>query len=298
MAESIEDRVRRLTIIALVSDDRLMETLVLKGGNAIPFFGGEAPARRSLDLDFSLDGDLGPILEERAKLERLLRETFGPEGLEVFDVRLEKAPPGVERDTLGDFWGGYTLDFKVLSVAEFGRLAGEPERRSRQAIESSPGGRRTFTVDMSKCEHCKGKVPKKLDGYTVYVYSPAMLVSEKIRAICQQMEEYRRIVESRSRRPRARDFYDIHSVATRCGVELGGDEVWEHLKACFSAKRVPLRLLGRISAEREFHRENFRSVSDTVPSSAALRDFDFYVQYLVDGIAPLQARWDVDPPVG
>ena len=42
VAESIEDKVRRLTIIALVSDDLLMETLVLKGGNAIPLFGGEA----------------------------------------------------------------------------------------------------------------------------------------------------------------------------------------------------------------------------------------------------------------
>ena len=298
VAESIEDKVRKLTIIALVSDDALMEKLVLKGGNAIPFYGGEAPVRRSLDLDFSLDGDLGPIEKETEKMERLLRQTLKPERLEVFDVRLEKAPPGIERDTLGDFWGGYTLEFKVLSAEDFGRLAGKPEKRSLQAIESSPGGKRTFTVDMSRHEHCKGKVPKKVGGFTVFVYSPTMLVCEKIRAICQQMEEYRRIVESRSRRPRARDFYDIHALTTQCGVKLDGDEAWEHIKACFRAKRVPLPLLGRISAEREFHRENFQSVRDTVPRAVALRDFDFYVEHLVGGIAPLQPRWEMDPPVG
>ena len=141
-------------------------------------------------------------------------------------------------------------------------------------------------------------MPKKVGGFTVFVYSPTMLASEKIRAICQQMEEYRRIVESKSRRPRARDFYDIHALTTKCGVKLDGDEAWEHIKACFSAKRVPLSLLGRISAEREFHRENFQSVRDTVPRSVALRDFDFYVEHLIGGIAPLQPRWEMDPPVG
>lgn len=299
MAESDAEKVKRLTIIALVSDDELMDLLVLKGGNAIQFFDGiPMPVRRSLDLDFSLDGDLEPIDEAREKLERLLKETFQPEGLEVFDVRLEKAPPGVKEDVLGDFWGGYTLEFKVISTKKFAELAAKPEKRNHQAIEVEPGGSRKFTVDLSKHEHCEGKVPKKLDGFTVYVYSPTMLVCEKVRAICQQMEEYRKTVMSGSRRPRARDFFDIHSVATLCGVDLGSDEVWEQLKATFEAKRVPLKLLGRISDERDFHRDNFASVQDTVDNKVAVKDFDFYVDFLVKGIEPLQARWEMESPGG
>ncbi|MBX3387757.1 MAG: nucleotidyl transferase AbiEii/AbiGii toxin family protein [Phycisphaeraceae bacterium] len=52
------DLIKRLTIIALVSDDSLLDRLVLKGGNAIRFT-HSAPVRQSLDLDFSIDGSLG-----------------------------------------------------------------------------------------------------------------------------------------------------------------------------------------------------------------------------------------------
>jgi hypothetical protein len=35
MELSLLDKIKRLVIVALVADDELMETLVLKGGNAI-----------------------------------------------------------------------------------------------------------------------------------------------------------------------------------------------------------------------------------------------------------------------
>ena len=45
------ERIKRLIIIALVSDDYLMETLVLKGGNALSV-AYELSSRASFDLDF------------------------------------------------------------------------------------------------------------------------------------------------------------------------------------------------------------------------------------------------------
>jgi hypothetical protein len=45
-------------------------------------------------------------------------------------------------------------------------------------------------VEISKFENCSDKTGVELDDHTVYVYSPAMLVIEKLRAICQQMPEY------------------------------------------------------------------------------------------------------------
>jgi predicted nucleotidyltransferase component of viral defense system len=50
------ERLKKLTIIAMVSDDYLMEKLVLKGGNALDLFYGISP-RASLDLDFSMPDD-------------------------------------------------------------------------------------------------------------------------------------------------------------------------------------------------------------------------------------------------
>ena len=47
--------IRRLAIIGMFSDDDLMETLVLKGGNALDIV-YEVAQRASLDLDFSIEG--------------------------------------------------------------------------------------------------------------------------------------------------------------------------------------------------------------------------------------------------
>ena len=135
-----------------------------------------------------------------------------------------------------------------------------------------------------------------MDNHNVYVYSERMLVCEKIRAICQQMPEYRDIVKSQSAKPRARDFFDIHHMITNYGVDVSTDEFWHTLTSMFKAKKVPLSLLGRISKQREFHRDDFGSVRDTVAVSIKLREFDFYVNFLVERLALLEARWEVEPP--
>jgi len=291
------ERIKTLTIIALVSDDDLMERLVLKGGNALRLIHG-MPVRQSLDLDFSLDGDWGPIKEVRAKVERLLIETFKSEGLTVFDIKLSNAPPNVIEDIVGEFWGGYTLEFKVMPVKDFDKLALKPHKRRLQAMELGADGRRAFTVDISKHEYCVGKVRREIEDFNVFVYSGLMIACEKVRAICQQMADYRAIVKSSTQRPRARDFFDIHYLVTKGEVNLTSDAAWETLKRVFAAKRVPLRFLAEISAEREFHRENFAAVVDTVDPSITLENFDFYADFLVEKLQALQPRWEVNPPAG
>jgi len=47
------DKIKKLVIIALVSDDYLMEQLVLKGGNAIDLV-YQISGRASVDLDYSV----------------------------------------------------------------------------------------------------------------------------------------------------------------------------------------------------------------------------------------------------
>lgn len=297
MANSQFERIKNLTIIALVSDDELMAKLVLKGGNALSLVLPRS-ARQSLDLDFSVDGDLGSIHELNAKLSRLLQGTFGTYGFMVFDVKLTKAPPNLREDKLGAFWGGYKLEFKVIAKDVYDSFGGTPDKRRLQSLELGPGGKRTFTVDFSNHEHVAGKIERDLEGFTVYVYSALMIACEKVRAICQQMPEYREIVMSDSRRPRARDFFDIHQLVTTGGVDFSSAEAANTLLHMFRVKRVPLTLISRISAEREFHRENFESLKATVAHSIDLRDFDFYVDFLADKLRSLESRWVIEPPVG
>ncbi len=97
-----------------MSDDELLDRLVLKGANALGLTGGPS-VRRSLDVDFSIDGDLsdlGSLEDVRMRMERLLVETFRAESFEVFDVNLQRQPPNLREDLVGDFWGGYQLQFK------------------------------------------------------------------------------------------------------------------------------------------------------------------------------------------
>ena len=73
------DKIRQLTLIALVSDDELMDLLVLKGANALSLIYG-LKLRASIDLDFSLERDFweSDIDALRYKFERLLQKTFKP----------------------------------------------------------------------------------------------------------------------------------------------------------------------------------------------------------------------------
>jgi len=108
LATEIErlNRLKRLIIRAVFSDDELMERLTLKGGNAVDLI-HNAAQRASLDLDFSLSSDLpfSDIKTMRARFETALRSTLEPEGFHAFDVRLRRRPPEVS-PVLQDFWGG------------------------------------------------------------------------------------------------------------------------------------------------------------------------------------------------
>ncbi|MBX3387758.1 MAG: nucleotidyl transferase AbiEii/AbiGii toxin family protein [Phycisphaeraceae bacterium] len=199
---------------------------------------------------------------------------------------------------LGDFWGGFKLEFKVIPRADFDRLGADQRRLRTNALSLGRNEQRAFRVDLSKHEYVEGKVARELDGYTVYMYSPLMIVCEKIRAICQQMPEYRRVVRSASARGRARDFFDIHYLVTTDGIRLDTEAAHRTLRGMFDVKRVPLWLIGRISEHRDFHRESFEALKDTVLANHALLDFDTYVEFVVAQLQPLQPLWEEQPPLG
>ncbi|MCH8824329.1 MAG: nucleotidyl transferase AbiEii/AbiGii toxin family protein [Planctomycetes bacterium] len=136
-------RIKELAVIAMFSDDELLNILVLKGGSAIDMF-LQSPGRASLDLDFSIDGDFHEDVESlRNKFERLLSESFGPENFIVFDVRF-KAIPSADVIEL-PFWGGYTLEFKIAPPQIYEKYKDKLHKlRGKHATDIGPGQLKTF----------------------------------------------------------------------------------------------------------------------------------------------------------
>lgn len=280
------EQIKRLAVIAVFSDDELLERLVLKGGNALNL-AYQVTTRASIDLDFSMEQSFAPeeLEDIRQRIDYRFQQHFSPAGYTVFDVELFDRLKNVTPD-LADFWGGYGLHFKLIDTDRFRALGGNIEEARRRAHAIGPRHRTRFEIDISKFEYCGSKQAVEFDGYTVYVYTPETVVCEKLRAICQQMPEYVQRVKSRPT-PRARDFIDIHDTIARFGFDLHTDANKALLGKVFAAKRVELALLGRIALYREFHRQDWPAVEDAIRPGVSIKPFDFYFDFVLSLVGGL-----------
>jgi predicted nucleotidyltransferase component of viral defense system len=282
------EEIRKLGIIAMFSDDDLMEMLVLKGGNAIALFYSEY-SRASIDLDFSLCDDFDKekidLIEE--KIRKVLELTFRENGYSVFDFKFYEKPK-IRKDGIKEFWGGYRVEFKLLENERLRDFGGDFEKMRKSAMALGSGQKKPFAIDISKHEFCLTKAERDLDGFTIYVYTPEMMVIEKIRAICQQMPEYPYGTKS----ARARDFFDIFILMEARNIDLLKKVNCELFRLIFEAKEVPLKLIGKIPESREFHEKDFVSVTATVYSGFDLKDFDYYFDYVIRKTESLKVLWE------
>jgi len=274
--------IKKLALVAMFSDDKLLDTLVLKGGNLLDLVYGIA-SRSSIDLDFSMEGELREDEKEevQATIREALERTFSANGYTIFDTRFGERPKHVS-EGMRDFWGGYRFEFKVIETDRYRQLEGRARDRRVQAADLGPHHRKAFRIDISKFEYCAAKRAREIEGRTVYVYSPRMMVFEKLRAICQQMPEYRKKVSNPSQSARARDFFDIYTILTGFTINIVSQRSGQLARAIFAAKHVPLRLIGEIHRYREYHRPDFAAVEATVKPGVLLKSFDFYFDYVIE----------------
>lgn len=265
----------------MFSDDDLMEKLVLKGGNALTFVYALG-ARASLDVDLSIDGDFDDFEDAKRRVFQCLRNQFDTAGCLVFDESFERRPA----DSQGKDWGGYVIGFKLIQKDAYENLRGDPDAVRRNAIVTGPLQRKTFRIELSKNEFCTGKTEAELDAYTIYVYTPEMIAIEKLRALCQQMPEYKMRVHKTAR---ARDFYDIYILVTQAHVDLSSPENLELTRNIFAAKEVPLTLIPRIAESEEQHRPDWPSVEAAV--TGPLLSFNEYFKFVVGQIQLLKPLW-------
>jgi hypothetical protein len=279
------DFIRRVIIRGLFSDDSLLSQLVLKGGNALHLV-HKIGNRSSLDIDVSLEHDFADAKDSVERIFVSLRKRFEAEGLHIFDERFEEQGGGVI-DAKGRVWGGYQLTFKVIELRRYEELGKDLSKAQIQSLPVGPTQERSFTVQISRFEYCGGKAEVEFDDFLVYVYTPAMIAFEKLRAICQQMPEY---PLRKNRTPRARDFYDITVISKWQEVSFGSRENHELVKRIFEAKLVPLNLVGKIQEYREFHRQDWTQVQNAVP--IFLKEFDFYFDFVVKQAELLKPLWE------
>jgi len=283
-------QIRQRVLVALFSDDELMEVLVLKGGNAISMIHGISD-RTSIDLDFSIAERFNDAKRMADKIFDSLDREFRSDGLVVFDRTFASKPNAPGKNT-PDWWGGYFLTFKLVRRDIFDEYGGNLDLLRRHAESVAPSQQRKFTIDISHNEYCDGKIQSEVDDHIVYAYSLEMIVAEKFRAICQQMEEYE--VMGDRRRARARDFFDIHSILSEGKVDLASAETLRLFRSVFAAKHVPLELIDKIIDTRDFHSTDWAQVVQSVGSR--IEDFDFYFDSVTKTAKSLEPLWKMQSP--
>lgn len=289
MKEDLLEKIKTLCIIALASDDYLMETLVLKGGNAIQII-HKANKRGSFDVDYSIAEDFeDEISEVKNRIEKTLYDTFKENGYELFDLKMVEKPSALPPD-LETFWGGYKVEYKVADLETFAKFRSNVDDLRRNAVKLNPNTNSPkFEVEISKHEYVANKTEVELEGYKLYVYGPEMIVFEKMRAICQQNDEYSEIINTKTQRERARDFYDIHTLLKHFPINIFTSESKELLQHIFDAKRVPFDYISLVRNYKNRHEEGFASVIESIPvgDRGDLRDFDFYFEYVLSNFERL-----------
>lgn len=283
------DKIKKTAIVAMFSDDELLEQLVLKGGNAMDIV-HQVNARASIDLDFSTADDID-YDKVQPQVERALKNTFELEGYLAFDIKMS-ARPGKMPDALAAFWGGYLVEFKLLSLKRAAEVGYDLKTMQREAIMLGEGSK--FTIDISRHEYTEDKQEHELLGYRIYVYSPEMIVCEKLRAICQQMQEYAAIIKRNGLgNQRARDFIDIEALIKKFDIDVSSERAMRTLREMFAAKQVPLALIANIASTRAFHALGFAEVQAAMKPGVHLEAFDYYVDFVVDQCRRLEPLWNV-----
>ena len=132
------ERVKRLAVMAMFSDDDLMDELVLKGGNAMALI-HKLTSRESVDLDFSMQHDFPDGVEAMtARIGRALQRTFPPAGYMPFDLKMAEKPANISPDMAG-FWGGYAVEFKLVTIEQFATHKDNLEQMRREALSIGQG---------------------------------------------------------------------------------------------------------------------------------------------------------------
>lgn len=280
-----KDKIRKLVIIGIFSDDLILNDFSLKGGNALSI-AYDINNRASMDIDISMKGDLKDINITKIQLEKLLenniRNVLITENFDLIDFKLIDSPKKTDKPN----WGGYRVSFKVIDLSISNMFGGDIEKIRKTSIALGKGNKKDMTIDISKYEYIDQSIIIEINDTLVSSYSLLMIVAEKLRAICQQMPEYKEIMSIKTS-PRPRDFYDIFTIFNykkELFDEILLKENKDIIKKMFKIKNVPLNLIDKIklTETKEFHERAFGSVEQSIGKDAHNKGFSFYYDFVCE----------------
>ena len=276
------DEMRNTILKAIYSDSDLKETLVLKGGNALKLY--NITDRSSQDLDFSIKESIRYEKEnEGKKLQDLISDAFQQVGFLVVGFEFIEKPKKRNKD-LPPFWGGYKISFAIVDTEKYQDKIDlqDPDKMKELSKygENLENNSKKIEIDLSYDEYVADKKSYDLEGTTIYLYSPLMLVYEKIRASCQQLEDYKLV----GNKTRARDLYDIYKILTNTRQTNLREAVLDQcnfyiLENIFKAKDVPLELMLKLDSKKSDLAEDYKTKVIPQISTDEIEEFDYIFFY-------------------
>lgn len=260
-----------LELIGIFSDPYLSKHVFLKGGAALIFL-EKIDERKSTDVDLSTPDSIKDHEKTFfARIEKVLEQEFRKHNYDVIDFKYYRKPK--ERRGRPEWWGGWNCEFK-LCADEHRNLS--HERRRKRALIPEGTNSSKIEIQISEHEYCGRTRGKTIKGVKINGYTRALLVVEKLRAICQQHPDYK----YRMRRNRVRDVVDIYHLTKDNQDERFLKECKTELPKAFAAKEVDTAFLEALF-DGEFVdmlRAGFPQVEDTLKGKAY--PFDTYVEFL------------------
>jgi len=284
--ELLANDYRLLAVKAIFSDDNLMEIVTLKGGNAMQLL--ELTNRASQDLDFSIKQGIKMSEEvEGALFKKSLERIFQEYELTVIDFKFTNKPKKA-KSILPPYWGGYFIEFKIIKNEHYEKYKEDRQKMSTMA-ESMEENKKKIEIDISLEEYTEPRISLELDEYTIYLYSPLMIVYEKIRALCQQLPDYKLASKEKTR---ARDLYDIYSAIVQPNSNLREEILDEKnlyiLREMFATKEVPYDLMLKLKNYKvELAKDYNERVIPQIPTGEEIPDFEFLFEYNLEIIEQL-----------
>lgn len=259
-------------LVGIFSDPELSKQLVLKGGAAMHLF-EKRDERLSTDVDFSSRAILEDAKAFFDRMQRVLTAAYKPSGFDLFDFRYERRPK--ESQKRPQWWGGWACGFK-LSPHKDKHL--KPEQRRRQALIPEDATSSVIDIEISDREYVGKPRHKTIHGVKINGYTRALLVVEKLRAICQQHPDYLH----RGQKNRTRDLVDIYHMTREHQTEEFLEECRQELPKSFEAKEVDVGLLRGLNEDDfvDMLRSGFPQVRDTLQGT--VYPFETYLEYIRD----------------
>lgn len=283
MTNKQTDLFRSLIIKALFLNDFLADKLTLKGGSALDLV-YNLTGRSSLDIDVALAEDFSSsdLFEIEGTLLKTLNDLFNEENYTVFDLTFTKRPK-IESNPR---WGGYLAEFKIMEGIYSEEEISKNLEKYRRCNSIPIGSSRKFKIDISKYEATHNATNSNYDGIEINVYSLEMIVYEKIRAICQQLPEYKYNM-GHFKKSRLKDFYDIYKIVKNNHINRNRLNLRD-LTEFFDAKEVPLELLNQISKYKEHFKEGESQLLETLRKEESTNyNFNTIFDYVVNLIAEI-----------